>query len=169
MSHPGSEESTKTWLPSDGGFSKSQTRLGMTRQHKVPEAGPWACLKSVSACPLLSLLQGWCCVCAIVRFTGPRITGAEVSHWPECFLTSWGMFTEVWCFPKPLLRSTPCPLYVYFSKCVGRTHCFCSFASIPKHSCRCELHGTLWGWTAWPELCTTTLQSSFPNKRNLTL
>lgn len=43
----------------------------------------------------------------------------------ECFLSSWGMFTEVWCFSKPLIRSTPCPPYLYFSKCVERTLCFC--------------------------------------------
>lgn len=143
--------------------------LGMTKQHKVPEPGHWACSKSVLACPWCSLLQGQHCVSTIVCFAQTRIEGSEVSHWPDCFLSSWGMFTEVWCFSKPLIRSTPCPLCLYFSKCVERTHCFCSLASIPKHSCRCEFHGILWRWTVWAELRAAILCSGFPNKKNLTL
>lgn len=106
----------------------------MTWPHQVPEAGHWACSKSVTVCPGFLVCQSWHCVCAIVPFTKTRIERAEVCHWPECFLSSWGMFTEVWCFSKPLISSTPCPLYLYFSKCVGRTLFFASlpaFQNIP--------------------------------------
>lgn len=100
-------------------------------------------LKERAGCPWLSL-QGWHCVRTIVCSTLTRTEGSEVSHWPNCFLSSWGMFTEVWCFSKPFIRSTPCPPYLYFSEYVERTLCFCFFASIPKCSCRCEFHGSLW-------------------------
>lgn len=105
---------------------------------------------------LALLLQVWHWVCAIVRFTQTRIEGAEVSHWPECFLSSQGVFTEGWCFSKPLIRSTPRPPYLYFSKCVERTHCFCFLPAFQNIlvAVSCMASSV---WTTWAELCTAMI------------
>lgn len=120
------------------------------------DAGPGSrvCCESLAL-----LLQGWHWVCTIVRFTQTRIEGAEASHWPECFLSSQGVFTERWCFSKPLIRSTPRPPYLYFSKCVEGTHCFCFFASLPKHSCHYKLHGILRADNMSRTLCCNDFQT----------
>ena len=147
------------------GVQQIANPFGVASQHKVPGAGYWACSKRVPVCPWPSLLWGWHWVCAIVHFTKTRIEGAEVSQWPECFLSSWGMFTEGWCFSKPLIRSTPCPPYLYFSKCVERTHCFCFLPAFQNILRRCEFHGFLWAWTALPELCPAIWHSGFPIRK----
>lgn len=64
VSLSGTEESTKAWLPSDGCSANPKHVLGW--QHERPEAGQECACMSLA---WLSLLQGWHCVCAIVRFT----------------------------------------------------------------------------------------------------
>lgn len=49
----------------------------------------------------------------------------------ECFLSSWGMFTEVWCFSKPLIRSTPC-LRTFIFLNVWRGHSVFAFCQDSK-------------------------------------
>lgn len=111
VSYLGAEKSIKTWLPSNVCSANLKCFLGWQHNTKCPNQDT-GLVQSVLVCPWLSLFQVWHCVCTIVCFTQTRFEGSEVSHWPECFLSSWGMFTEVWCFSKPLIRSTPCPLYL---------------------------------------------------------
>jgi hypothetical protein len=124
----GTEESSRF-----EGLRKSQTLLEITKPHQVPETRGWTSIESC-LCVLGNLSsKGGSGSVLLSLLLKPKLKelGDTID---QCFLSCWGMFTEVWCFSKSLIKSTPCSPNLYFSNYVWRT-LFCAplpaFQNIP--------------------------------------
>lgn len=108
----------QTCLPTRA-TTKPQTSLEMTDPHQGLETGICACLKSWHCGLTLSFSPGLDSLLLSLSLN-PELKTLRCSL-GHCFLCSSGMFTEVWCFAKLLISSTPCSPNLYFSNYVART------------------------------------------------